>query len=81
MGIFGARFFFGESSIPNKGDIVLYLWSFENEYGLICIACKCDPDTDYPIAIHKYIHYQLYLWIMQTATEIQYAMFSFRNSV
>ena len=31
--------------------ILLHLSSFENEYGVICIACKCDVDTDYPIFI------------------------------
>ena len=66
MGLFGARFLFGERSVPNKRDvdILLYLSSFGNECGLICIVCKCNVDTDYPIAIHKYIHYQLYSWIM-----------------
>ena len=49
----GARFF-GEISILNEGDIVLYLSSFENECGLIFITCKCDLDTDYPAAnIHS----------------------------
>ena len=51
MGLFGANSSLGEISILNKGVIVLYLSSFENEYGLICFARKCNIDTDYPIYI------------------------------
>ena len=33
MVFFGARFFFGEVSIPNESDMVFYRLPFENEYG------------------------------------------------
>ena len=55
-GIDGVRFFFGKMSILNEKGIVLYSSLFENKYDLICITCKCDVDTDHPMAISKHSH-------------------------